>query len=105
MKLTRLDSSTARLASEAVQRAHESAADQVRRVEAMEGVEGDRQRSLRQELAEIDQRAVGPFEGQDQVIRDAREIAGRLASLESPASIVRGSAIPVSLQEHVDAKV
>lgn len=103
MKLTRLDSTTARPSGEAAARA-QAAPERVRRVEAMEGVEGDRQRSLRQELAEIDPRAVGPFAGQAQVMSDARIIAEQLARLDSAANLVRGTAIPDFVRDQVDAK-
>ena len=104
MKLTRLDSTTARPSGEAAARAQAAAPERVRRVEAMEGVEGDRQRSLRQELAEIDPRAVGPFAGQAQVMSDARIIAEQLARLDSAANLVRGTAIPDFVRDQVDAK-
>lgn len=104
MKLTRLDSTTARPSGEAAARAQAAAPERVRRVEAMEGVEGDRLRSLRQELAEIDPRAIGPFNGQAQVMSDARMIAEKLASLDSAAQLVRTAEIPDFLRDQVDAK-
>jgi hypothetical protein len=81
MKLNRLDSTTQPLSREAVARARHVAGEQVRRVEAPEGVEGDRQRSLQQELAEFDPRAIGPFEGNAHICgtprsRAATEFAG-----------------------------
>ena len=53
MKLPSLASTTQHPTRESVERVRH-ADEQVRRVELMEGVEGDRQRSLQQELAEIE---------------------------------------------------
>ena len=104
MKLTPLSSTTARASSEAVARGREAATAQVRRVEAMEGAEGDRQRSLQQELSEVDPRAVGPFEGHEQIIRDARQVAESLAHLDSAAALVRSVSITNFMRDQVDAK-
>lgn len=81
MKLNRLDSTTQQVSREAVVRARHVAGEQVRRVEAPEGVEGDRQRSLQQELAEFDPRAIGPFEGNAHILQDAHDLAQQLSSL------------------------
>jgi hypothetical protein len=81
MQLNRLESTTQKQSSEAVERPRQLADDSVRRVEAAQGVEADRQRSLQQELAEFDPRAVGPFAGGERVMQDAREVAAQLASL------------------------
>jgi hypothetical protein len=78
MKLNRLESTTQRHSPEAIARGNRLAAQTVRRVEALEGLEGDRQRSLQQELAEFDQRVIGPFAGDGQVFQEARQIAAQL---------------------------
>jgi hypothetical protein len=78
MKLNRLESTTQRCSAEAIARGSRLAAQAVRRVEALEGLEGDRQRSLQQELAEFDGRAIGAFEGEAQVLQGARQIAAQL---------------------------
>ncbi len=80
MKLTRLSSTTQRLSQEAIERVRQ-VDDRVRRVEMLEGIEGDRQRTLQQEMAEIEPAAVAPFQGQAQILQDAQEIAGQLAAL------------------------
>ncbi|MDP3538499.1 MAG: hypothetical protein Q8S26_07315 [Azonexus sp.] len=86
MKLNRLESTTQRHSQDAVERARQVTGESVRRVEALEGVEGDRQRSLQQELAEFDPRAIGPFEGGEHVMEDARQIAARITLLGTNAS-------------------
>lgn len=45
------------------------------------GTEADRRRSLRQDLEEIEEKAVGEFEGQEQVLTQAHEVARQLAGL------------------------
>jgi hypothetical protein len=81
MKLNRLESTTRTHNNDAVERPRQLAGDTVQRVEAAQGVEADRQRSLQQELAEFDPRAAGPFEGGERVMQDAREVAAQLATL------------------------
>ncbi|RIX47384.1 MAG: hypothetical protein D3M94_06840 [Rhodocyclales bacterium GT-UBC] len=85
MKLNRLDSTTQHFSRESVERVRHVAEEQVRRVEACEGLEGDRQRSLQQELAEVDQKALGPFLGREQVLQEARQLAAELTSLGDEA--------------------
>jgi hypothetical protein len=86
MKLTRLGSTTQHLSAQTVERARHAAPDLVTRVEAMEGIEGDRQRSLQQEIAEVDPRASGPFEGEAHHLADARQVAAQLTLLGSSAT-------------------
>jgi len=81
MKLNRLESTTQKPSSQPVERPRPVAGEPARRVEALEGVEADRQRSLQQELAEFDPRAVGPFDGGERIMQDAREVAAQLVSL------------------------
>jgi len=84
MKLDRLESTTQHPARESGERVR-PAAEQVRRVEALAGLEGDRQRSLQQEIAAVDPRALGPFAGSEQVLADAREVAAQLSQLGAAA--------------------
>jgi len=81
MKLSRLASTTQPHSPDAIERVRHVAGESVRRVEALEGVEGDRQRSLQQELADFDPRAVGSFEGGEQILQDARQLAAELTLL------------------------
>ena len=83
MKLSRLESTTQHHSQDAIERARHVAGESVRRVEALEGVEGDRQRSLQQELADFDPRAIGSFEGSEHMLQDARRVAAELTLLGS----------------------
>lgn len=97
MKLNRLDSTTQRYSRESVERVRHVAEEQVRRIEASEGLEGDRQRSLQQELAEVDPKSLGPFMGREQVLQDARQVAAELALLGHNAeSLIKTVALPAS---------
>lgn len=80
MKLNCLESSTQHTTPELVERSRH-VSDSIRRVEAQEGIEGDRQRSLQQELAEFDPRAIGPFEGAEVIRDNARQVAAQLTLL------------------------
>ena len=63
MKMSRLPSTTQQATPEAAERAALVQAGSVRRVEPMEGVVNERERSLQQDMAEVDPRAVGPLSG------------------------------------------
>lgn len=65
MKLSRLSSTTQRPTQESIERVRHVDEERIRRVEVMEGVEGDRQRSLQQEMAEIQPAALGDFHGEE----------------------------------------
>lgn len=86
MKLSRLESTTQHHSPDAIERARQVAGESVRRVAALEGVEGDRQRSLQQELAEFDTRAIASFEGGEHVLQDARQVAAELTLLGAKCS-------------------
>ena len=95
MKLHRLASTTQRLTQESIERVRHAEDQQVRRVELMEGIEGDRQRSLGQEIAEIEPAAIAPFEGQAQVLREAGEAAAQLLALGAAADdLIKPSGVP-----------
>lgn len=97
MKLNRLSTTGRTLTREAAERARAAADVPIRRVEALEGTESDRQRSLQQELDEIQAKAVGPFEGEEQVLQSARDVAGKLARLgPDAAAVVRPEKRPKS---------
>lgn len=102
MKLNRLESTTQRLSQESRERGRHVAGQQVRRVEALEGVEGDRQRSLQQEMAEIEAGAIGDFTGGQRLLQDAREMAAELAALGTAADeLIKGEALGVAAG-HID---
>lgn len=104
MKLSRLESTTQSHSPEAVERGRQLAGERVRRVEAMEGAEGDRQRSLQQEIAAADPKASGPFAGAEHVLEDAKEVAAQLTLLGTSASgllKLRALSMPV---ERIDDK-
>ena len=82
MKLTRLSSTTQRPTQESIERVRLADDERIRRVEVMEGVEGDRQRTLQQELAEIEAAAVGDFHGEEKVLQEARDVAAQLLDLD-----------------------
>lgn len=102
MKLNRLESTTQRLSQESRERARHVASGQVRRVESLEGIEGDRQRSLQQEMAEIEAGAIGDFAGSERLLQDARAMATELAAL-GPAvdELIKGEALGAATG-HID---
>jgi hypothetical protein len=102
MKLDRLASTTARLSAEAAERGRQVAADGIRRVEMAEGVEGDRERSLQQELAMADPRAVGEFQGGERLFQDAKEIAAQVAGLGVQAAELLHPEVLADKLPHLD---
>ncbi len=96
MKLSRLSSTTQRPTQESIERVRHVDEERIRRVEAMEGVEGDRQRSLRQELAEVDPAATGDFHGEEKVLQEARDVAAQLLDLEVGTDSLIKPGIPLS---------
>ena len=105
MKLNRLALTTQRPSQDAIERVRQRPDEQIRRVEALEGVEGDRQRSLQQEIAEIEPGAIGPFNGGEQVMQGAREVAAQLAELGSAVDALIKPAPGVTAIHVVDHKV
>lgn len=94
MKLTRLASTTQRPSQESIERAGQAGEFRIRRVELLEGIEGDRQRSLQQEMAEIDPAAIATFEGGEQILQDARELAAQVAALGPAADeLIKAAAL------------
>jgi|GEM_PF-1434607 len=96
MKLTRLSSTTQRPTQESIERVRHVDAERIRRVEVMEGVEGDRQRSLQQEMAEIEQAALGDFHGEEQVLQEARDVAAQLLDPEVGTDSLIKPDVPLS---------
>ena len=82
MKLTRLSSTTQRPSRYSSERVRPVDNEQIRRVEVMEGIEGDRQRTLQQEIAEVAPGAVGDFHGQERVLQEARDAAAQLLEMD-----------------------
>jgi hypothetical protein len=82
MKLTRLSSTTQRPTRESSERVRPVNDERIRRVELMEGIEGDRQRTLLQEIAEIDPGAIGGFHGEEHVQKEARDVAAQLLEMD-----------------------
>ena len=76
MKLERLTSTTETLTSEARERARAAAPEP--RVEALEGLAGDRQRSLRQEFESIEALAIAEYGGQALQLATAQQVAADL---------------------------
>jgi len=81
MKLTRLSSTTQRPSQESIDRQRQGESVRVRGVDLLEGVDGDRQRTLQQELAEIEPAAIAAFLGGEQILEDARRLAAEVAAL------------------------
>ncbi len=81
MSLDRIPSTAQKPSLVTVARARHDSASAIRQVEALEGVDADRERSLQQELAEIEAKAVGPFEGEERIQQDARKFARQISEL------------------------
>ncbi len=81
MKLTRLASTTQRISQEAKERVRQASDENSRRVESLEGVEGDRQRTLQQELAEVEPAVIGEFRGNEKIQAEVKAAAEQLLAL------------------------
>ena len=69
----------------------------------MEGIEGDRQRSLRQELDEIEPAAMATFEGQAKILREASSVAAQLLTLGAAADVlIKADDLPRAVVPQVD---
>lgn len=101
MKLSRLEATTQRHSSVASQRVRHADEENVRRVEAMEGVEDDRQRSLQQELLDFEAPASAPFSGGEGVLQDARQVAAELVLLGNN----RNGLLKLQALSHVFSKI
>ena len=81
MKLDRLTSTTAKPSQEALERGREAVAQDFRRVEASEGVDPDRQRSLQQELRAAHADSASVLKGEAQAAATARLVVQTLGQL------------------------
>ena len=97
-------STTQTLSPESRERARHVADETVLRVGAMEGVEGDRQRSLQQEISDFDQKAVGAFDGGELILAAAHDVATQLSTLGNAANSLVKTPDMRMLQTGVDAK-
>lgn len=82
MKLPSLTASTPHLSQDAKELAR-AGGERIRRVEASEGLEGDRERSLQQELAEVEHAALSGLESDEHVRQEARDLAEQLSTLDA----------------------
>jgi len=96
MRLTRLSSTTQRPTQESIERVRHVDDERIRRVEVMEGVEGDRQRSLQQELAEIEPAALGDFHGEEKILQEARDVAAQLLDPDVGTDSLIKPGVPLS---------
>lgn len=85
MKLERLTSTTRTISREAAERARAAGVEEERRVNAAEGAEGDRERSLQQELAAA-AAAIAIADTDDDALQEAKAVAGELVRLGDEAS-------------------
>ena len=103
MKLDRLASTTQRPTQESIDPVRRGERERIRRVELMEGIDGDRERSLRQELAEIDPGATADFAGQDQMRHEASEVAAQLVALGTAIDdLIKPGEVPRQIIPEVD---
>lgn len=105
MKLTPLSSTTQRPTRESSERLRPVDDEQIRRVEVMEGIEGDRRRSLQQEIAEVDPAAVGDFHGQERVLQGAREVAAQLLDMDVGTDSLIKPGVPLDRLIGIDDSV
>jgi hypothetical protein len=85
MKLDRIASTNQRHSAESTERTAHVVSERIKPVEALDGVESDRGRSLQQELAEVVPGAVGAFHGAEQVMQGARNVASQLIAMGAAA--------------------
>jgi hypothetical protein len=100
MTVTRLVSTTQRYSRESRERGQLLPGEMYRRVEAGEGVEGDRQRSLRQELDTVS--PVAPEPADAQALVHAQELAAQLLALGDQADKLLQPALPSPQQPAID---
>jgi hypothetical protein len=81
MKSARLESTTDRYARPTLERSADAGELDVRRVEALNAIEGDRKRSVRQEMREADPQERGVPTATQGRPPDAREVVEQVAGL------------------------
>ncbi len=90
MKLARLESTRLPSLHELHGPLRQPADLQIAPVDAAEGAAPDRQRSLQQEVAEIEAEALADFHGEALIMADAKALAEQLAHSETPlADLIR----------------
>ena len=95
MKLARLESTTQHPSPESAERGQRLADERIRRVEAGEGVAPDRERSLQQEVAEMEPEALAGFAGGELILQQAKALAVELTHADAPlAHLIRPDALP-----------
>jgi len=104
MKLNRLDSTTQHHFAGSAERVPHGVDEKVRRVEAAGGLEGDRQRSLQQEVAEFAGTSLPPLEDGEQILSRAREVAAQLTSLGAGAEALLRETVVMGSLGKVDDK-
>lgn len=85
MQLNRLNSTTQTRSAESGERLRPVAESSVPQVAALEGVAGDRQRSLQEEINTMDPKAIGDFHGEAHILQDTRQLAAALSALGNHA--------------------
>lgn len=103
MKLERLTSTTRSISREAAERARAAGIEEARRVNASEGAEGDRERSLQQELAAAENK-VAMNTANDDALDEAREVAEQLVRLGNGAGQLLKAVAPPGHSLTVDTE-
>jgi hypothetical protein len=85
MKLGRLDANAQHPSRDVVERVRHVADEVVWHIGAIEGVDADRRRSVQQEIAEIEQKAIGDFDGGERILADAKAVAEQVSRLGGEA--------------------
>lgn len=93
MKLSSLDTASRSTLPASVERSGHVQPEQIQKVEAGESVNPDRQRSLQQELAQIEPEALAEFEGGALILRDAHDLARRIAEEGMPDGLINASVL------------
>ena len=103
MKLERLTSTTHSISHDAAERARTAPVDDHRRVNASEGMDGDRERPLSQELAAADA-TVATEEGDQDARHEAQGVAAELVRLGNGAVRIMRPANAAHLPLAVDTE-
>ena len=105
MTLSRLVSTTHQFPQDSVERGREASRQSIRRVEPIEPVINGRERSLMQELAEVDPRLSLPFAGGAKIQSATKDIARALRELGDKAARLMSLGNAKRIQNHVDDQV
>jgi hypothetical protein len=97
MKLDRLTSQSPRHSQESIEWVRPAPGERIRRIDALEGADGDRQRSLQQEMSEIEAGAIGTFNGGAHVLQDAHDLALQVTALGAAADqLIKPGLLPMA---------